>query len=220
MSPLEQLERLLRPAAGGIFTVSTGAKEQLRVQQRIYRAESDADIVPRWRRALERIAGARLVLLGVPSDVGAGFVRGANFAPQSLRRELLRRDSWLYRDERVVDAGDVFVVPQLLHDEMLSPEQLARSRRALYGDDPSTHDWPISPLSITETALGVIRTLAPQAAFLVLGGDHSIGWPALAAVARGREKRDGHSALRRAHRSHGDSTGRPLLLCDVGVPRQ
>jgi agmatinase len=123
--------------------------------------------------------------------VGAGFVRGANFAPQSLRRELLRRDSWLYRDERVVDAGDVFVVPQLLHDEMLSHEQLAQTRRALYGDESTSHEWPVSPLSVTQAAIGCIRSLAPRAAPLVLGGDHSVGWPALAAVARGRERETG-----------------------------
>jgi agmatinase len=182
---------MLRPAAGGIFTVSTGAKEQLRAQQRIYGAQAESDIVPRWREVLERIADARVVILGVPSDAGAGFVRGANFAPQSLRRELLRRDSWLYHDPRVVDAGDVFVVPQLVHDEMLSAEQIDRSRRAIYGDDAGAEEWPVSPLSIAQSALEAIRSIAPAAAPLVLGGDHSVGWPALAAVARGRERETG-----------------------------
>lgn len=191
MTPIDRLQRLLRPAAGGIFTVSTGAKEQLRVQQRIYGAQSESDIQPRWRRTLERIAEARVVVLGVPSDAGAGFVRGASFAPQSLRRELLRRDSWLYRDPRVVDAGDVLVVPQLVHDEMLSAEQIQRSRRAIYGDAADAEAWPVSPLSIAQSALETIRALAPAAAPLVLGGDHSVGWPALAAVARGRERETG-----------------------------
>jgi agmatinase len=184
MSPIEELAKLLRPAGGGIYTVSTGTKDQLRIQRRIYGAERDEDVKARWLASLSRIAEARVVLLGVPSDVGAGFMRGASFGPQSLRRELLRRDSFLYRDERIVDAGDVFVVPQLLHDSMLSADQLAASRAAVHGAAESS--LPVSPLSIAERALDLIRALAPDARPLVLGGDHSVGWPVAASLARGR----------------------------------
>ncbi len=191
MEPLETLGRLLKPAGGGIYVVSTGVKEQLAAQREIYGAATDEEVAPRWHAALERLQEAEIAILGVPSDVGAGFERGASFAPQSLRKELLRSGSWVYRDRRVVDIGDVFVVPQLLHDEMLSPAQLEATRRALYGDDGVAHGWPVSPLSIAEAALKLVRRIAPNARPLVIGGDHSVGWPVLAAVAEGREREVG-----------------------------
>jgi agmatinase len=85
MSPLDELRRLLRPAAGGIHTVSTGVSEQRALQRQIYGARDDAEVDARWRATLERLADARLVLLAVPTDVGAGFRRGAAFGPQSIR---------------------------------------------------------------------------------------------------------------------------------------
>jgi agmatinase len=57
----------------------------------------------------------------------------------------------------VVDIGDVFVVPQLLHDDMLSEAQKAATRAALYPDVSADvrAGLPVSPLSIAERALGV-----------------------------------------------------------------
>ena len=187
---LDRLLRLLRPAAGGIHTVSTGTEAQLRLQQRLYDAPDAAAVHERWRATLARLPGAELVVCAVPSDVGAGFQRGASFGPQEIRRQLLEQRSFLYTDPRVVDAGDVLVVPQLLDDEMLSAEQRARTHAALHGAgaDPTL---PVSPLSMAEEALRLLRALAPRASLLVLGGDHSVGWPALAAVARGREREVG-----------------------------
>jgi agmatinase len=185
---IARLIRLLRPAAGGIYTVSTGSAEQKRLQRAIYRAATDEEVDARWRAALERLPEARLCLLGVPSDVGAGFQRGANLGPQSIRRQLLVEESRLFRDPRVVDLGDVLVVPQLLHDEMLSAEQLRRTRAALHGADAADETLPVSPLSVTEEVLRIVRQVAPGCVPLVLGGDHSIGWPVVAALAAGRER--------------------------------
>jgi agmatinase len=180
---------MLRPAGGGVYVVSTGAEEQRALQRAIYGATSDAEVDARWRAALERLPEAALCVLGVPSDVGAGFVRGANLAPAALRRQLLEGHSLLYRDARVVDLGDVLVVPQLLHDDMLSPAQLAQTRQALHGS-AAVH-WPVSPLSVTERVLRVVRQVAPRCVPLVLGGDHSVSWPVVAALAEGREQRLG-----------------------------
>ena len=185
---ITELQRFLRPAAGGIYTVSTGTKEQRQIQKRIYGADDDDGIRERWRETLEALKSAEVVLLGVPCDVGAGFVRGANFAPQSIRRFLLRCESWLYREPRIVDAGDVLVVPQLLHDSLLHTQQLAATRQAMYGE---ATERPVSPLSITEHVIGMIRELNPNARPLLIGGDHSVGWPGLAGVARGREAKTG-----------------------------
>lgn len=184
---LRELSWLLRPAGGGLYLVSTGRAEQLALQRRFYGADTEADVNARFLETLERLPGARIVLLGVPSDVGAGFRRGANLGPQAIRTRLLDADPhWVgyCRAHGIVDAGDVFVVPQLLDDRMLSAEQLDRTRGALYPDAPSElrSHLPASPLSIAERALALILQLAPRARPLLLGGDHSCAWPAVKAL--------------------------------------
>ncbi len=193
MTPLEELALLLRPAGGGLYLVSTGLAEQLALQRRLYGAATDDDVRARWLAALARIPTARAVILGVPSDVGAGFRRGANLGPQAIRSALLEADPAFPEQaarQGVVDLGDVFVVPQLLHDDMLSEAQKDASRRALYPGVPAEirAALPVSPLSIAERALDLVFTLNPGVAPLVLGGDHSTAWPVVAALARARRE--------------------------------
>jgi agmatinase len=188
MTPLAELELLLRPAAGGLYVVSTGLGEQLEIQRRIYGGASENEVAARWREALARAPSARALLLGIPSDVGAGVLRGANMGPQAIRSRLVEEDPAFFERAAalgLVDVGDVFVVPQLLHDEMLSAAQLQASRAALFpGVAPAERDrLPVSPLSIAERALDLLLTLNPGAAVLVLGGDHSCAWPAVKALA-------------------------------------
>jgi agmatinase len=116
--------------------------------------------------------------------------------PQAMRTALLdATPDWGARmsDAGVVDIGDVFVVPQLLHDDMLSEAQKEASRRALYADLPeSVRDTlPVSPLSIEERALDLVLKLNPDVKPIVLGGDHSTAWPAVAALAKVRTKQFG-----------------------------
>lgn len=195
-----ELTTLLRPAGRGIHVVSTGTEELAALTHRIYgkrgrsgtsaKALADATIEDLWRAAVGRLGDARAVILGVPCDVGAGFARGAAFGPGAIRGALLDDEDSLYHRSDVIDVGDVFVVPQLLHDEMVSEPQAAATRAAIYGPgaDPTL---PVSPLSIAEAALDLIRAAAPRAVPLVLGGDHSVGWPAFAAASRGRESATG-----------------------------
>ncbi len=72
----ELLGRILRPAGGGIYTVSTGRAAQARLQERLYGAADEAEVERRWRGELARLREAQVLVLGVPSDVGAGFQRG------------------------------------------------------------------------------------------------------------------------------------------------
>jgi arginase family enzyme len=193
MTPLDELAALLRPAGGGLFLVSTGRAEQLVMQQRLYGVTDEAGVEDGFRRNLAAIAGARAVVLGCPSDVGAGFLRGANVGPQAIRSALLADPDWPARAAAagVVDIGDVFVVPQLLHDDMLSAGQLAATRRALYGHLPeeTAARLPVSPLSIAERALDLVFQLNPDVVPVVLGGDHSNAWPVAATLARHRRDR-------------------------------
>jgi len=184
---LRELSWLLRPAGGGLYLVSTGRAEQRALQRRFYEVDSEEDVTERFLDTLARLPSARVVLLGVPSDVGAGFRRGANLGPQAIRSRLLDADPGYVefcRAHGVVDVGDVFVVPQLLDDRMLSSEQLSRSRNALYPDVPEAErgSLPVSPLSMAERALKLILELAPSARPLLLGGDHSCAWPAVKAL--------------------------------------
>ena len=189
MTPLDELELLLRPAGGGIHLVSTGRAEQEALQQRLYGAASADEVRAKWTATLGRIASARVAILGVPSDVGAGFRRGANLGPQAIRSALLAEDpDWPDRAAAagVIDIGDVFVVPQLLHDDMLAESQKTASRRALYPTltPEVAATFPVSPLSIEERALDLVFALNPGIAPVVIGGDHSTAWPVASALSR------------------------------------
>lgn len=183
---------MLRPAGGGIHTVSTGRAEQLELQRRLYGAGTGgaAEIDARWREAIERLVRgeARVVVLGVPSDTGAGLVRGAAFGPGALRAAVLDlMPDFPERAARaaIYDVGDVFVVPQLLHDEMLSEEQRAATRAAIYGAAAAATvaaRLPVAPLSMAEAVVARLLSLAPGVKFFVLGGDHSVAWPVVAAL--------------------------------------
>ncbi|MEZ4467654.1 MAG: arginase family protein [bacterium] len=181
------LERILRPAGGGVYVVSTGLAEQQALMRAIYGAE---DVQAGWAAALDRLADARVVVLGVPSDVGAGFTRGANRAPADLRAHTLGHPMWT---PDVLDLGDVRVVPQLLSDDMLSPAQIAATREALYGDDALGAALPVSPLDLCARALRIVYRHAPDAAVVVLGGDHSVAWPAFKEAFRHFEERRGRT---------------------------
>jgi agmatinase len=191
---LDELSRLLRPAGGGLYLVSTGRQAQLELQMKLYRASSEIEVAEKYRDALSRIAGARAFILGIPSDVGAGYRRGANLAPQAIRQALLETVPDFpdrARAEGLVDLGDVFVVPQLLHDEMLSPAQLAATRRAVHPDLPASEALPVSPLSAAERALDLIFAANPRIRPIVLGGDHSVAWPVVSALSRAKKQRWG-----------------------------
>jgi arginase family enzyme len=193
MTPLQELAALLRPSGGGLYLVSSGKAEQQALQQRLYSASSPEEVHQRFLASLEKIATAKGVMLGVPSDVGAGFSRGANLGPQAIRTRLLAdHPDWPEQLEALglVDLGDVFVVPQLLHDEMLSLSQLEASRRALYPtlSAADAAALPVSPLSIAERAWDLIFGINPGAKPFVIGGDHSNALPVSLALAKVRKQ--------------------------------
>lgn len=180
---------MLRPAGGGIYTVSTGRARQAELQQRLYGVATSGEVEAAWINDLSTLSSARGAVLGIPSDVGAGLVRGAAYGPEELRRAWLALDA---RGPRGVpglrDVGDVRVVPQLLHDEMLAPAQVQATRHALYPRDEvpaaTASQLPVSPLSIAERVIDELLTCNPRLKLLVLGGDHSVAWPVVAALSR------------------------------------
>jgi arginase family enzyme len=188
MTPRDMLAQLLRPAGGGVYVVSTGSAEQRAMQERLYGVQGEDRVRARFLEELDRIKAARVVVLGVPSDVGAGYLRGANMGPQAIRAGLVEaHGGW---PEGVLDVGDVLVVPQLLDDDMLSDAQLDASRLAQYPDVPEDvrRTMPVSPLSKEAAALEAILALNPKAKPLVLGGDHSCAWPVAKVLSRTRSE--------------------------------
>lgn len=186
---LAELRLLLRPAGAGLHTVSTGRDAQLALQRALYGVSDAAAITPAWHATLAAVRTARVAVLGIPSDCGAGLVRGASYGPQALRAFLLesRPDhrSWA-ASAGIVDVGDVAVVPHLLHDDMLSEAQKRASRAALFAGAAGTADFPVAPLSIAERALERLFDLNPRLKIFVLGGDHSVAYPAVAVLKRRR----------------------------------
>ncbi len=176
MSPTAMLDELalyLRPPGQGIYTVSTGRAERAAATMRYLGWHAPQS----WRTHLEQILteGTRpaVALIAVPSDTGAGIVRGASHGPEAIRERLGRAP--------VPDLGDVFCIPQLLDDEMCSQAQLDRSREFLYPHvDPHFRTLlPVCPLSLTERVWQLVHTLAPGLRLLLLGGDHTVVWPAV-----------------------------------------
>jgi agmatinase len=106
-----------------------------------------------------------------------------------VRKALLDlRPNWPAELEDIdaMDLGDVFVVPQLLHDDMISPAQRTATANAIYPTVAADEraQLPVSPLSMLERALDLIRGLNPNAIPIVLGGDHSCAWPVTASLGR------------------------------------
>lgn len=191
MRPIDELSLLLKPAGGGLYLVSTGRAEQRALQRSLYGLPEAADesrIEAAWRASLDRISTAKIAMIAIPSDVGAGFLRGANMGPAGIRSALHSDAGFLARmeEEGIVDVGDVFVVPQLLHDEMLAADQIRRTRAAIYPDPvlAEKEALPVSPLSIAERALDLLFAINPRIRPFVIGGDHSCAWPVSAALAR------------------------------------
>jgi arginase family enzyme len=189
----EMVAPLLRPAGGGIYTVSTGRARQLVLQRAVYGVATDAEVESRWRDTLREIATARVCILAIPSDTGAGLVRGAAFGPAALREAVLEvMPDFGERARRagVVDIGDVFVVPQLLHDDMLSEAQRQATRAAIFPtvDAARRLRLPVSPLSMGQYVLSRCLEVNPDLKFMLLGGDHSVAWPMVAALAAHRSR--------------------------------
>lgn len=195
----ECTEFLLRPPGLGIHTVSAGKGASDALLNRHFSSVSEGfsepsagsdgsiDWTPKWLQSLERLGAARIALLGVPLDTGAGIRRGAAHGPRAIRAELLGRArycEWL-RGGHVVDLGDVFVNPHLLHDEMLSDEQRRACQDEMYARAPAPRRgvFPVAALSQAEAILLSLYKKYPHLKVFVLGGDHSVAWPTVQAFA-------------------------------------
>ena len=176
LAALEKLRLFLRAPGLGIYTPSTGGGYAKRLHQALFSTDDPKRATEAWEEQLQKIRRAESVLLGVPSDTGAGIMKGANFGPIGIREAYLHQFGSFPKS--LVDLGDVICIPHLLHDEMLSAQQLMASRKELYPQHVQ-ENLAVSPLSIAEQVLKTLLELNPQAKLYLIGGDHSVSWPAM-----------------------------------------
>jgi agmatinase len=182
---------LLRPPGGGIPVFSAGLGAAERLQLAWYGISEKEKTVERiesaWRKSLSSVSAAEVVILGVPSDTGAGIRRGAAYGPRAVRTALLDIPEFraALSAGKVVDLGDVYCNPHLLEDQMLSQNQIRKCQEAMYPQAMLTmrHQLPVSPLSQTKVILEAFKREHPGVRLFVIGGDHSISYPAVKAVA-------------------------------------
>lgn len=175
LTALDKLRLFLRPPGQGIYTPSTGGGYAQRLQNVLFQTQDPKRVQEAWEESFQKIRRAESVLMGIPSDTGAGIMKGANFGPIGVREAFL--DQFGAFPKNLLDLGDIICVPHFLHDEMLSPKQIEASQKELYPGQ--TEGLPVSPLSIAEAALKAVLELNPQAKIYLIGGDHSVSWPAM-----------------------------------------
>jgi agmatinase len=110
---------------------------------------------------VKQVGGHDVAVVGAPFDMGTTFRPGARWAPQAIRQISKLYDGYnldmavdLFEELDIVDVGDVFVIPSNIEKTF---DQIERAVDHLAGS-------------------GVFP--------VILGGDHSIGYPDVKAVAR------------------------------------
>lgn len=178
---------LLRPMGDGIPTFSAAKGQAFELQKKHFKllnkqnVSSAEEINKLWAQSFSALAKTKLVILGVPTDTGGGIRRGAAYGPQAIRTRLLENSEYqaFLKNNDVLDLGDIYVNPHLLHDEMLSKAQVALCQSQMYPGAPESlkKQLPVSVLSQLRLFLQTLLNEFSHLKIFVLGGDHSIGWP-------------------------------------------
>jgi agmatinase len=91
------------------------------------------------------------------------------------------------------DAGDIRVIPHLLHDKYLNQPTIDNCKKALYESDGN--EFHVSPLSITEDVAHDFYKTFPQKGLFGIGGDHSISYPLTKAYLQAKKKQGKRAAI-------------------------
>ena len=188
----EIITHLMRPPGDGIPTFSAGKGQSFSLQSSLYQMITpevkgahdewnSKNLLKAWKSSLEDLALAKVVIIGVPLDTGAGIRRGAAYGPQEVRKPLyaLPEVQTLLKSRTLIDMGDLFVNPHLLHDSMLNQEQITACQNEMYPLAPLDlrARLPVSGLSQLKLVLQCLLSAHPHLKVQVIGGDHSVAWP-------------------------------------------
>ncbi len=166
----EQMLNYLCPAGSGVYTVNTAAERKNAIFSKLYGSSVPEIVSEVWQQSIEHYFQNPVpALIAIPSDCGAGILRGSNWGPLFLRQEMYQ-----YSVDHLFDLGDVRVIPHLLHDKYLNTQTISSCQKALY---QKVCSLPVSPLSIAEVFCRQFYQSFPQTPLLTLGGDHSISYP-------------------------------------------
>ena len=196
----EVAPHLMRPAGSGIPTFSAGKGSAAHFQSMLYKmifpalaSKGPEDLDPKqvnscWNETWDWLSEAKVVLLGAPLDTGAGIKRGAAYGPLGVRAELYRLpefQKWV-KSRTVIDLGDVYVNPHLLHDEMLSKAQIELCQNEMYPQAKSDlrANLPVAALSQLKVLLQTLTKEYPDLHIQLIGGDHSAAWPVAEVLAK------------------------------------
>jgi agmatinase len=169
---LDELADLVAPPGRGIYTFSSGHADAITASQR-YLGGKPLD----WRAAIEAaLIPDGVALLAIPSDTGAGLVRGAARGPEGIRAALRRAPC--------PELGDVRCIQHLLDEASLAEAARHRCQDALYPklEESARRRRPVTPLGMAKRAVSLAGQLAPGLRVCMLGGDHTVTWPVLDAL--------------------------------------
>ena len=78
LSAMDRLRLFLRPPGRGLLTVSTGGGWASALAKKIYGSDDPKIVSQGWEDTLQKIRRVERMGFGIPSDTGAGIMRGAN----------------------------------------------------------------------------------------------------------------------------------------------
>ena len=221
---MDDLSQFLRPAGGGIHTVSTGRAEREALQKTLYGARDEAEIQARWRPRWRRSPTARGGDRGHPVRLrrGAGARCGVRARGRARRAAALWPRLRRARAARaaIVDVGDVFVVPQLSARRDAERSAARRTRAALYGAVRGRRRLAGGAAVDRRARRRSAAARAPRAAHLHARRRSLRGLAGGGGARAPRARALGDRSRRRAHRSAARAAGRADLLRDLGLPRQ
>ena len=189
---LQYLQNTFTAPGSGVYTIHTGQEKRLKVQQALYKTGDD--FVAAWKESLlayESHPG--IALYGIGSDSGGGIQRGANWGPLAIREYLYTREWSQPWSQKIFDLGDVRINPQLLMDEYLNEATLHSCKKAMYGD--ATSIYSPSPLNIASGFLALHHEYYPKKKLILLGGDHSVSYPAVNEFLKAKKKQNKKAAV-------------------------
>lgn len=184
----QKINLLLCPPGDGVYTVNTAREKKAALQEKLYGEKDSLKIRAHWEESLKKLPSAPVLILGICSDTGGGILRGANWGPLFLRQHLLEdmggeKETF---QTQILDIGDVWANPHLLHEKYLNERTIANCRQSLYGD--KNLPLPVAPLSVTEELCQHIYHRYPNKKIFAIGGDHSVSYPLVKSYLRAKRQ--------------------------------